>query len=235
MFPLASHFSSPSLFASFLIPLVLIVIRKPTSKHVSQRKASRGRTRRKLRRTYEPLPESILLYQCTTTSIPNTFYEKPSEGAHSLEIHFEARIAGDIHTNRERLADFAVQLYQRKAKELYNVDFAPSQVKVRFEIEELAFETSPNVIVDSLEMTYVGKQVQAQRFPTETIRLEPEHTEQEFRVRRDNLVDAYARGYRDGSIAAGHTTKPQTARRYGRRVIDTLGHEEIWSWEERDA
>ena len=203
---------------------------------VSRRRACRRKRGRKPKRLLDPIStKPVKLYQCTATSTPSTFYQKPSEGAHSLEIHCQAALAGEIHENRERLADFVVPLYQSKAKELYGIDFPPEQVKVRFEAEELAFETTPDVTVDILEMTYAGKQVQSHRFPTETIRLKPEHTEQEFRVHHDNMVNAYARGYRDGSIVAGFSTKRETARRHGRRFIDTLGDEEIWSWEERDA
>lgn len=193
-------------------------------------------TRRK-KRTLDPIANQLVnRYQCTATSIPSTFYEKPSEGAHSLETHFQVTLAGGIHENRQRLGAFAVEVYQQKAKELYGIDFPPNQVKVRFEAEELAFEVSPDATVDVLSMIYIGKQIQAQRFPTETIKLPFEvRTEEQFRVRRDNLANAYARGYRDGSIAAGFTTKQNTARRYGRVFIDTLGHDEIWSWEDRDA
>lgn len=201
-----------------------------------KRTSSISKKRRRRKRLLDPAEnQPVNRYQCTTTSTPSTFYEKPSEGAKSLEMHSEATLAGEVHKNRERLADFAVPHYQEKAKELYGIDFPAEQVKVRFEAEELAFEVSPHVTVDFLEMVYVGKQIRSRRFPTETIRLEPEHTEEEFRVHRDDLVNAYARGYRDGSIAAGFSIKRETARRHARQFIDTLGHDGVWSLEERDA
>jgi hypothetical protein len=108
-------------------------------------------------------------YQFTITHLANTFYEKPSEGARSLEIHCQAVLPGSIHANRQRLGDFGVRPFQRKALELYGIRFPADQIKVRFELIEPALESSRYITVDALEMTYRGKQVRSRRFPTETI------------------------------------------------------------------
>jgi hypothetical protein len=195
---------------------------------------------------FDPRQEQTFrLYKATGTHLYNTFYEKPSEGAHNLEVHCQVTLRGNIHENRQWLKDFTVQLYQRKAMELYGISFSPAEVKVRFEPEEAAFESSSYVTADFIEMTYVGKQVRSRRFPTETTALETEREEepdetkgrsdQEFLNHRDHLVNAYARGYRDGSIAAGFPTSLDTARSYGREFVQTLREDDVWSWEERDA
>jgi hypothetical protein len=198
---------------------------------VLQTKALSIRTRK----PFDPL-KPVKLYTCTATHTRNTFYQKPSEGARSLEVHCQATLTGGIHENRQKLAGLAVEIFRRKANELYGINFSPGEVKVRFEAEEPALEASPDLTVDLLEMMYVGKEVRSRRFPTETVMLMTQvRSRQEFLVHRDDLVNAYARGYRDGSIAAGFPTKHDTARRYGRSFIDSLGQEEIWSWIERDA
>jgi hypothetical protein len=103
----------------------------------------------------------VKLYGCTATPIHITFYGKPSEGAHSLEVHCQATLLGGVHENRRNLTALAIGLFRRKAKELYGIDFSPREVKVRFEIEQPALEASPYLTVDAIEMTYVGKEVRA--------------------------------------------------------------------------
>jgi hypothetical protein len=78
-------------------------------------------------------------------------------------------LRGSVHRNRHELKDFGVRVFQRKARELYGISFSPGEIKVRFEAEQPALESSRYVTADYLEMTYRGKRVWSKEYPTETI------------------------------------------------------------------
>jgi hypothetical protein len=97
-------------------------------------------------------------------------YHEGEEGAKSLECHYTAALPGDLHEVRQDLADFGINNFLRTFEELHGYKPSPSAVKVRFEAEQTALAPTEEIQVETLEITYRGKQHYARRFAPRTMR-----------------------------------------------------------------
>lgn len=95
------------------------------------------------------------------------WYDREGRPAESLESHFKTTMSGNIRSNREKLAERGVRIFQNILLKRYRRIVPKGEIKVRFEREEPAHVSSTEIRVESREMKYRGKRVQARELPVE--------------------------------------------------------------------
>ncbi|MGO9645892.1 MAG: hypothetical protein ACLPY5_14245 [Candidatus Bathyarchaeia archaeon] len=90
--------------------------------------------------------------------------------AWQLEGNYTLAAAGNIHSLRERLRDFAIPHFQRTIRRLYGMRVEAEQIIGRFQSEQQALAKSPFIFAELTEIVLKGRQHYARRLGTERIR-----------------------------------------------------------------
>lgn len=87
------------------------------------------------------------------------------QNAWSYEAHFTAAVPGNIHNVRERLRSLAFPYFQRLIQERYGQDIPLEKIRGEFEREDQALSSSPDILVEPVEIVYRGKTHYATKLP----------------------------------------------------------------------
>ena len=102
--------------------------------------------------------------------------------AWQLEGNYTLAAAGNIHSLRERLREFAIPHFQRTIRRLYGMRVEAEQITGRFQAEQQALAKSPFIFAELTEIVLKGRQHFARRLGTERLRFfryDPEPDENE--------------------------------------------------------
>jgi len=109
--------------------------------------------------------------QYKVTLSTGSVYEKGDGEAKSFEGHFKAYLRGKIRTNRKRLADFLIPLFQRQVYNELGVRIGRAHIRVGFEREESALSSSKEIEAEFRVIVYHGKHHIAKRLPSQSFTL----------------------------------------------------------------
>jgi hypothetical protein len=113
----------------------------------------------------------MIIRQYKITLSTGSVYEKGDEEASSFEGHFKAFLRGNIRTNRKRLADFLIPLFQKQVYNELGVRIGRAHIRVGFEREESALSSSRQVSAEFRIIKYHGKHHVAKRLPPRSFAL----------------------------------------------------------------
>jgi len=109
--------------------------------------------------------------QYKVTLSTGSVYEKGDGEAKSFEGHFKAYLRGKIRTNRKRLADFLIPLFQNQVYNELGVRIGRAHIRVGFEREESALSSSRKIDAEFRVIAYHGKHHVAKRLPPQSFTL----------------------------------------------------------------
>jgi len=90
--------------------------------------------------------------------------------AWQLEGNYTLAAAGNIHSLRERLREFAIPHFQRTIRRLYGMRVEAEQITGRFQAEQQALAKSQFIFAELTEVVLKGRQHFARRLGTERLR-----------------------------------------------------------------
>jgi hypothetical protein len=113
----------------------------------------------------------MIVRQYRITLSTGSVYEKGDKEASSFEGHYKAYLRGNIRTNRKRLADFLIPLFQRQAYNELGVRIGRAHIRVGFQREERALASSRKIDAEFRVIAYHGKHHVAKRLPPQSFTL----------------------------------------------------------------